>query len=166
MTIFIWNGQLNPLFFLTRTVMRFYKKNGVGITPNQPLLQIIFSLLEDFLSAPNKFHRSTEWKPNGLLLHLPSGLLDSVSIPNLPLHQLPYSAHTKYDKKDAKISSTSQISIFVRLCWVADHWTGHLRIESLSRFPSLRRLECLWFLSPMQFGKLLMGLVFMRGCWF
>ena len=107
---------LQNIIFFTITVMRFYKKNEARITPNQPLLQTIFYLLEDFLSAPTKFHRSTEWKPNELLLHLPLGLLDSVSTPHLPLHQLPYSAHGKYDKKYAKRSSTSLISIFVRLC--------------------------------------------------
>ena len=137
-----------------------------GINLNQPLLQSIFSLLEYLLTAPENFHRSTEWMPNGIFLHLPLGLLESVSNPHFPLHQLPCSAHEKYDKKDVKRSSTSLISIFVRLCWAVDHWMGHLRIESLSRFFILRILECLWSLSPMQYGKLLVGLVFLCGCWF
>ena len=79
--------------------MRFYRKDGARITLNQSLLQTIFSHFEDILSAPNKIHRSTKWKPNGLLLHLPSGLLDSVSISHLPLHQLPYSALQNMIKK-------------------------------------------------------------------
>ena len=96
--------------------MNFIKRMKVGIKPNQPLLHSIFSLLEDLLTTLDDFHRSIEWVPNRLLLHLPSEFLESVSNPHLPLHQLPYSALEKYDKRDAKRSRSSLISIFEGPC--------------------------------------------------
>ena len=82
--------------------MRFFIKEWAGITPNQPLLQTNFGPFEDF-----QFNLTTEWEPNNLLLHLHSGFLDSVNIPHLHFRQLPYLVHAKYDKRNAKRSSTS-----------------------------------------------------------